>query len=245
MVIESAEKEREKESLPSILEDSGELSEQEKNNESDILRLSLQIEEERKVLEEEKKQIAFERQSLAEEKRRFEQEKKDLERMRSQQELLAKPVVKELPKPVVKELPKPVVKELPKPVVKELPKPIVKEQPKPVVKEQPKPVVKEQPKPVIKEQLKPIVKEQPKPEEDMNIKPIFRRDNIQRQLRESYSPIQNSVRKEEKPELAQPRLSYSLQGQSEDILSLPNDQLPIYSYQQLTVFSILMMIIIL
>lgn len=213
MAIETAEKEREKESLPSILEDSGELSEQEKNNEPDILRLSLQIEEERKVLEEEKKQIAFERQSLAEEKRRFEQEKKDLERMRSQQELLAKPVVKELPKPVVKELPKPVVKELPKPVVKEQPK--------------------------------PIVKEQPKPEEDMNIKPIFRRDNIQRQLRESYSPIQNSVRKEEKPELAQPRLSYSLQGQSEDILSLPNDQLPIYSYQQLTVFSILMMMIIL
>ena len=228
MEIENAEKEQEKESLPSILEDSGDLSEQEKNNEAEIQRLSLQIEEERKLLEEEKKQIAFERQSLAEEKRRFEQEKKDLERMRSQQELIAKPVVKEQPKPIVKEQPKP----------------IVKEQPKPIIKEQPKPIIKEQPKPIIKEQPKPIIKEQPKPEEDMNIKPIFRRDNIQRQLRESYSPIQNSVRKEEKPELAQPRLSYSLQGQSEDILSLPNDQLPVYSYQQLTVYSIMKRIIL-
>ena len=220
MEIENAEKEQEKESLPSILEDSGDLSEQEKNNEAEIQRLSLQIEAERKLLEEEKKQIAFERQSLAEEKRRFEQEKKDLERMRSQQELIAKTDVTELPKPVVTE------------------------QPKPIVKEQPKPIVKEQPRPIVTEQPKPIIKEQPKPEEDMNIKPIFRRDNIQRQLRESYSPIQNSVRKEEKPELAQPRLSYSLQGQSEDILSLPNDQLPVYSYQQLTVYSIMKRIIL-
>ena len=156
--------------------------------------------------------------------------------MRSQQELIAKPDVTELPKPVVKEQPKPIVKEQPKPIIKEQPKPIVTEQPKPIVKEQPKPIVKEQPK--------PIIKEQPKPEEDMNIKPIFRRDNIQRQLRESYSPIQNSVRKEEKPELAQPRLSYSLQGQSEVILSLPNDQLPVYSYQQLTVYSIMKRIIL-
>ena len=51
MEIENAEKEQEKESLPSILEDSGDLSEQEKNNEAEIQRLSLQIEEERKLLE--------------------------------------------------------------------------------------------------------------------------------------------------------------------------------------------------
>ena len=194
--------------MPSILEDSEDTSEQDKNNESEFLRLSLKIEEERKVLEEEKKQIAMERQSLAEEKRRIDEEKKDLERIRSQNELHSKPAVKEQPKPVVRE------------------------QPKPVVREQPKPVVREQPKPVVKEQ----------PQQDMNIKPVFRRDNIQRQLRESYSPIQNSVRKEEQPELIQPRLSYSLQGQSQEILSLPNDQLPVYSYKELTVHGMILVL---
>lgn len=69
-------------------------------------------------------------------------------------------------------------------------------------------------------------------------KPIFRRDNsstISKQLRDSYSPVQNSA-------LFQPTSEESNQTvgtvSRSSIASLANDELPIYTLEQLTVYKL-------
>lgn len=148
--------------LPSIQEDVTESSELEKNDSScdnsEILQLSLHLEEEKKQIEEEKKRIAKEKKEINEEKKRIEVEKNNLEKSK----LLTN-------------------------------------------------------------------------SDAQYVKP-FMTSSVHSLLNDSYSLVHHdSDLNDREVTLETSVLSYSLKDQPAYVLSLPNDELPVYSYKELTV----------